>query len=583
MSSPRAGTFAEECAVDALPAFAEFEVSPEGPIHPIDHDLDRSFDSTVDIHIDDGEDPFADDESDYGENERDDTKHASRKVSENSFSTMPDDLSVHDSFIAPIVDGGRIGSSPLRKARASEYTRLISPSQQRLMSSRTSSRGAPLSPLAHNRVSSSHQTPSRNGSAKQVQLSSPERPFSQSPRSARVRKREGTPQNFLSTPTRSVTTETTAHRTPSYANPLHAQTPSRSGTAPHPHRNPQKEYPLVLLHCSISTLALPYDEHLLATYLPLATQENLAMLREKLSATVLERGMLLPHPGDDYEVLEERVLESLELKAPRVGRCGHFLGSGTTTPRNKLETDGTGNGDVNVVPPGQVIEGINGTEAKPNACTDCSCNTCGSHISHNVNGPQRRWDIRVYAANGLMRSGAWGAAWRDMEKVDIEIGVWIPDEVRNVLEAEAIREAERWEESVVEKYQGDGSEIVQPVEDSMFEEHVEAPRAESPEVRAQRPLSELLLSYVKRTLVGRPEILLHIFIAVLGIIYLTRTSASTSTAPVVQVKVRAINTDDHNNCDDCVCSIGNDTFRDSHTEQHPSMHFCIWRRRISME
>ena len=549
MSSPGECTFqSAECAMDenGIPSL-EFDVSPGGrktPLHTNENAYHHDFEPIPDTHIvdaqSDEEDPFLDDESDYedeatGDNGRD---HASRKASENSFSTMPDELPVHDSFAAASTEqtSAHSATSPWRKsARPSDYTRLISPSQQRLMSSRESSRGTPLSPLAHNRVASgspgSPFTPSRNNSraSKQIQVSSPQQPFSQSPRSARIRKREGTPKNFLSTPTRSVTQESVARRIPSYAN---AQPAAGSATVPHP--NPKKEYPLVLLHCTINLLSPPYGEHLLSTYLPLSTQENLAMLREKLSATVLDRGILLPHPGDDYEVLEERVLESLELKIPRVGRCGHFLGSGTTTPRNEMETDGCIEADNSSS--GETVQGepkddraAGGVSVDSKACADCSCSTCGAHISSSINGSQRRWDIRVYAANGLMRSGAWGAAWREMENVDIEIGVWIPDEVRHVLETEAIKEAERWEVSVVERYQ-DKSQV-EDIDNSLLEDERETPLPRADQT-VRRPLSDLLASYIKRTLLQRPEILLHVFIAVLGVIYLLRSPVKPNVAPV---------------------------------------------------
>jgi hypothetical protein len=48
---------------------------------------------------------------------------------------------------------------------------------------------------------------------------------------------------------------------------------------------------------------------------------------------------------------------------------------------------------------------------------------------------ERKWEIKVYAANGLMRAGAWGAAWGEMEKIDVEVGVWMPAEVRRDVEA----------------------------------------------------------------------------------------------------------------------------------------------------
>jgi len=33
-----------------------------------------------------------------------------------------------------------------------------------------------------------------------------------------------------------------------------------------------------------------------------------------------------------------------------------------------------------------------------------------------------------------MRAGAWAAAWKEMEKVDVEVGLWLPSEIRRELE-----------------------------------------------------------------------------------------------------------------------------------------------------
>ncbi|KAA6411936.1 MAG: hypothetical protein FRX48_04086 [Lasallia pustulata] len=48
------------------------------------------------------------------------------------------------------------------------------------------------------------------------------------------------------------------------------------------------------------------------------------LLLEKTTPTVLARGILIPHPRDDYDLLEERLLEALDLCPPRILPCGHF-------------------------------------------------------------------------------------------------------------------------------------------------------------------------------------------------------------------------------------------------------------------
>ena len=59
-----------------------------------------------------------------------------------------------------------------------------------------------------------------------------------------------------------------------------------------------------------------------------------------------------------------------------------------------------------------------------------------------VGAGTRRFDIRIYAANGLMRSEAWTAAWTEMERCDVEITPWIPEEVRKTLEKRVLEEQE---------------------------------------------------------------------------------------------------------------------------------------------
>ncbi|KAI5288164.1 hypothetical protein KEM52_001278, partial [Ascosphaera acerosa] len=53
------------------------------------------------------------------------------------------------------------------------------------------------------------------------------------------------------------------------------------------------------------------------------------------------------------------------------------------------------------------------------------------------------FDMRVYAANGLMREGAWRAAWREMEKIDVEICLDLSVERRRELEKAIIEETDR--------------------------------------------------------------------------------------------------------------------------------------------
>lgn len=194
----------------------------------------------------------------------------------------------------------------------------------------------------------------------------------------------------------------------------------------------KKEYPLVLLHCTLLPPSLPLSAssrakmpspELLKEMLPELYWNRLKLLEDKIGASSIlrERGVLISHPQDAYDLLEERLLESLDLVRPRLA-YGHFVGAS--------EEDADGLGKI---------------PDSDRAHTNCSsddelegaagnCLDCGQKVLGNPESDEKRWEVRVYAANGLMKGGAWGAAWRDMEKVDIEVGVWLPSDVRRDLD-----------------------------------------------------------------------------------------------------------------------------------------------------
>jgi hypothetical protein len=183
----------------------------------------------------------------------------------------------------------------------------------------------------------------------------------------------------------------------------------------------KKEYPLVLLHCTLLAPSLPVpgaselqNQKIVEEVLPPQYWKRWRRLQDKVGSGVLrDRGVLISHPEDLYDILEERLLESLELQRPLVHR-GHFIGheeadpgsEGEVSDREESETDGE-QGD--------------------------ECPDCGGRVFHQRD-TNRKWEIRVYAANGLMRAGAWAAAWKEMEKVDVEVGVWLPSDIRRTLE-----------------------------------------------------------------------------------------------------------------------------------------------------
>lgn len=176
----------------------------------------------------------------------------------------------------------------------------------------------------------------------------------------------------------------------------------------------RREYPLVLLHCNLLPPSLPVigyngvpNQKILKEVLPTKYYRRWKLLGEKVGSGVLrDRGVLISHPEDTYDLLEERLLESLELQQPRLHH-GHFLG--------QHEYDSDRDDDATDDEQGEV------------------CPDCGGRVV-TCNDQNRKWEIKVFAANGLMRAGAWAAAWKEMERVDVEVGLWLPRDVRRELE-----------------------------------------------------------------------------------------------------------------------------------------------------
>jgi hypothetical protein len=177
----------------------------------------------------------------------------------------------------------------------------------------------------------------------------------------------------------------------------------------------KKDFPLVLLHCSLLPPTMPIrarisDADLLQAVLPQEYWRRWELLTDKIrnDLEIQSRGVLIPHPKADYELLEERLLESLELAKPRL-RSGHYYGNETVD-----ETEESGS---------DAETAVQGTK----------CQDCGKRVIEDI-ARDRKWEVKVYAANGLMRAGAWSAAWNEMEKVDIEVSLWLPEDVRREVE-----------------------------------------------------------------------------------------------------------------------------------------------------
>ena len=237
------------------------------------------------------------------------------------------------------------------------------------------------------------RTPS---SVRAMQMSSPTPSLFSSPRSSKRHlptvSRIGTPTSFLHSPSKN-------------------RTPTRFKA--------KKEYPLVLLHVTVLPLTWSYSHIISSPELSVAlhrVKDIWRLLQDKLGDTVLERGILLPHPQDSYEVLEERLLEALELPVrlrAQILKCGHYLGP--ETPSSEEE-------GVAYFESGTKLEG----ERK--WCDICGRDVRLEEVDMAGREEEKRFRIKIYASNGLMRAGAWAACWREMERVDVEIEPFVQGE-----------------------------------------------------------------------------------------------------------------------------------------------------------
>jgi hypothetical protein len=118
---------------------------------------------------------------------------------------------------------------------------------------------------------------------------------------------------------------------------------------------------------------------------------------------VAQRGILIAHPREEFELLEENVLEALDLLPERIGYDGQYR---PRTPSTVTESETGDDEDTDVRP----------------------CDTCQRvHVGD-------AWSVRVYAANGLMRAGAWAACWSEMERVDCEVRPCISEHISRRLD-----------------------------------------------------------------------------------------------------------------------------------------------------
>ncbi|EWC47163.1 hypothetical protein DRE_03532 [Drechslerella stenobrocha 248] len=166
--------------------------------------------------------------------------------------------------------------------------------------------------------------------------------------------------------------------------------------------------PLVLLH--VTLLPLPAQG---------AASSVLANhLRRMISPTVVARGLLLPHPNDDYDALVAMVAENLGLDQE------------TPPPFKRAPTSATDDGCASHSEGSYIAS--SGDEAQEPYCPTCSRRRLKPEDARH-NKPRRvrqsrkqndKWySINIFASNGLMRAGAWSRSWEEMERVDVEVTV----------------------------------------------------------------------------------------------------------------------------------------------------------------
>ncbi|GAW15175.1 hypothetical protein ANO14919_045840 [Xylariales sp. No.14919] len=226
--------------------------------------------------------------------------------------------------------------------------------------------------------------------------------------------------------------------------------PKRKSTPPR--FKTRQEAPLVLLHVTLLPLRWMWGD-LINNLDPIEMNDQIKALRnswrilqDRVGDTVIERGILLGHPQNDYEVLEERLLEALDLPVRRRARileCGHYLGPSNATTLTEEEEESEDEYSKHRRQPGSNRHW---------------CSECKSEIKFDSLGV-KVFRVKVYASNGLMRAGAWEACWKEMERVDVEL----EPIVEPVVQDEIVRLAAMQQEREIQQQQEE-ADIVKEVE-----------------------------------------------------------------------------------------------------------------------
>ena len=244
----------------------------------------------------------------------------------------------------------------------------------------------------------------------------------------------------------------------------------------------QKLGPLVLLHVTLlQAREAEYTDALLSEVLPqkeLSVYKSArATLLQKLGPVVRQRGILLRHPRNDFNELLEKVLASLDLDNEFEASSDNY--DDDRGPEQHMEHTGRQCHDTEE----RVDEDSDDTACESFCPTpDLSrrsgnrpriCSTCGRprrFLRVRDNAASDRYDIKVYAANGLVGFQVWEAVWHEMERVDVEINVRLLGKWRERLN-ERKREIEKQAEDEAmandlfekDKSWSEGEEIAQQV------------------------------------------------------------------------------------------------------------------------
>ncbi|OAQ88912.1 translation initiation factor eIF2B [Purpureocillium lilacinum] len=259
--------------------------------------------------------------------------------------------------------------------------------------------------------------------------------------------------------------------------------------------------PLVLLHVTLLPLRWAWADVLEAAdagdLSPEAKtlRDSWRQLQERTGDTVSDRGILLPHPQNDYEVLEERLLEALELplrRRARILECGHYLGpANEMTLPEEMDSDCGDEYDEY-----RQSFGTNSRRStREGADKTHWCRTCKSEIRYDSLGQGRVFRVKVYASNGLMRAGAWEACWKEMERVDVELEPIVDAALSDELAELAAEQERAMEMRVAVAVEDDQHQEQQPEYEDTFvenqaEELVRDPEPTHPDEEEHRHVND---------------------------------------------------------------------------------------------